>query len=211
MSGISLSIPRNAEQIFIKGSQGNLQTLKLNQSGNLRGVAIVFHPDPKAGGTNTNKVVQTIAKSLNLNGYICYCPNLRSAGLSDGIHDFGRGEIDDGLVIYDFVHNNHPHLPIIIGGFSFGSAVASQLAAKEMHDKLILVGAAVTRYEVCVPENNKTIVIHGEIDEVIPLAEIYMWADKHNIPVSVFPQTGHFFHGKLVQLQNYLHQFVSQK
>ncbi|HCY38966.1 MAG TPA: alpha/beta hydrolase, partial [Neisseriales bacterium] len=46
-------------------------------------------------------------------------------------------------------------------------------------------------------------------DEVIPLSAIYEWAEQHDVPVSVFIKTGHFFHGKLVQLQNYLTQVVN--
>jgi len=99
-------------------------------------------------------------------------------------------------------------LPMVLAGFSFGTSVISNAAASRDFDKLILIGPAVTRYEVIVPNLTKTIIIHGKDDEVIPLDSVYEWAAGYDVPVSVFINTGHFFHGKLVQLQNYLTQMV---
>ena len=47
-----------------------------------------------------------------------------------------------------------------------------------------------------------TLVIHGEEDEVIALAEVLDWARPQMLPIVVFPGTGHFFHGKLIALQH---------
>jgi alpha/beta superfamily hydrolase len=188
---------------------GSLDTLELSPKDAVRGIAIVIHPDPKGGGTYTNKIVQTIAKILNAKGYLCYCPNLRGVGLSAGEHDFGKSEVDDALAVYNYAIAQNPGLPVVLAGFSFGTSVASNLAMQVEHQKLILIGPAVTRYTVVVPDRNKTLVIHGQEDEVIPLSAIYEWAEQHDIPVSVFLKTGHFFHGKLVQLQNYLTQIVN--
>lgn len=207
---VNLLMPKNARQININGPVGILDTIELSpKDGIIKGVAIVIHPDPKGGGTYTNKIVQTMAKVLNQKGYICYCPNLRGVGISDGVHDMGNGEVFDGLAVYKHAVSYHPNLPIVLAGFSFGTAVASNVAAQVRHDKLLLIGPAVTRYNVVVPDRNKTLVIHGEEDEVISLTDVSDWAEKHDIPVSVFMKTGHFFHGKLVQLQNYLMQILA--
>lgn len=208
MSGTNIILPKNARQLFIEGPAGLLDTLELSPKDNTRGIAIIIHPDPKGGGTYTNKIVQTIAKVMNVKGFICYCPNLRGVGQSDGEHDYGNGEIDDALAVYDYARQLHSGLPVVLAGFSFGTAVISSLALKRDFIKLILVGPAVTRYKVVVPDLAKTIVLHGKDDEVIPLEDIYIWAANHGIPVSVFTNTGHFFHGKLVALQNYLMQMV---
>lgn len=205
----SILLPRNARQFFIPGPTGTLDTLELLPKESPRGVAIIFHPDPKGGGTYTNKIVQSIAKVMNNKGYLCICPNLRGVGMSGGEHDFGKGEIDDGLSIYDYVAANYPNLPIVLAGFSFGTGIASQVANQKPHQKLILVGPAVSRYQVLVPDSSKTLVVHGQDDEVIPVADIYQWANERDIPVSIFAKTGHFFHGKLVQLQNYLTTWIN--
>lgn len=200
-------IPKNARQLFIPGPVGNLDCLELLPSGKISGIAIIYHPDPKGGGTNTNKIVQTIAKVLNQNGYICYCPNLRGVGMSEGEHDFGIGEVEDAQAVHDYIRQTYSDMPLVLAGFSFGTAIASQLASRVEHKKLILVGPAVTRLNVVVPDSNKTIVIHGELDEVIALDEVLAWGRTHNQAIIWFPNTGHFFHGKLINLQNTLSQF----
>ncbi|MDD3267449.1 MAG: alpha/beta hydrolase, partial [Burkholderiales bacterium] len=165
-------LPKNARQIIISGPEGALDTLELSPKETVvKGVAIVFHPDPKGGGTYTNKIVQTIAKVLNKKDYICYCPNLRGVGMSAGEHDFGNGEVEDGIAVYDYIKSLYPNLPIVFAGFSFGTAVASNVANKVGdYEKLLLIGPAVTRYSVVVPDKDKTLVIHGEDDEVIELS-----------------------------------------
>ena len=197
-------IPKNARQLFIPGPVGTLDCLELVPENTISGIAIICHPDPTAGGTNTNKIVQTVAKVLSQKGYICYCPNLRGVGMSDGEHDFGVGEVEDAKAIYNYIRTLYPDLPLVLSGFSFGTGIASQLALQVEHQKLILIGPAVTRLNVVVPNVNKTIVIHGELDEIIALEAVFNWARGHNQPIIWFPNTGHFFHGKILALQNLL-------
>ena len=79
------------EKITIAGPVGGLDTIVVMAKGPTRGIAVVAHPNPLQGGTHTNKVVQTCAKSLSQLGYTVYCPNLRGVGASEGEHDYGRG------------------------------------------------------------------------------------------------------------------------
>lgn len=212
-----LLIPKNATQFFIDGPQGKLYCLELKPTASINndtysGVAIIFHPNPIEGGSYTNKVVQTIAKTLNNHGYLCICPNLRGVGLSEGVHDNGISEVDDAFAIYTYISNKYPELAqssLILAGFSFGSSIASKLATKVDHKKLILVGIAVTRYKIIAPDSNKTIIIHGEEDEIIPIANVFDWSRTHNQPIIWVPNTGHFFHGKLSILQNIITNFIN--
>lgn len=203
-------LPKNARQFFIQGPVGQLDCLELlPATDNILGVALVFHPDPKGGGTYTNKIVQTIAKVLNSKGYICYCPNLRGVGLSDGVHDFGNAEVEDGLAIYEYAIKHYSNMPITLAGFSFGTRIASALANDNiLYDCLLLIGPAVTRYEVIIENPEKTLVIHGNEDEVIPLEDVLQWSKIQNQPVISFPNTGHFFHGKIVQLNELLCRLI---
>ena len=201
-------LPRNARQLFIQGPAGQLDCLELlPNTEDTSGIAIIFHPNPLDGGTNTNKIVQTLAKTLNNKGYLCYCPNLRGVGLSDGVHDFGNKEVDDGMAIHQYLREKYPNLPLILGGFSFGTKVASGLAYKVDYQKLILIGPAVTKYQITIENPAKTIVIHGDEDEIIAFSEVLNWSKVQNQPIITFPNTGHFFHSKLVQLQNILNNF----
>ncbi len=208
MTTINPLIPKNARQIFIDGPVGSLDCLELSPSGDVVGIAIVAHPDPKGGGTNTHKIVQTMAKVLTKKGYLCYCPNLRGVGESDGVHDMGIGEVADAKAIHDFIRKHYPDLPLILAGFSFGTSVVSNLARQVDHKQLILIGPGITRYLVVVPDVAKTCVIHGEEDDITPLAAVLEWGRTNNQPIIWYPSTGHFFHGQLIGLANLLSQLI---
>ncbi len=208
MNTPNILLPKNAKQIFIQGPVGRLDCLELmpiNQ--NITGIAIVFHPDPTAGGTYTNKIVQTIAKVLCQKGYLCVCPNLRGVGLSDGTHNRGIGEVDDAYAIHQYLTAKYPELPLVLAGFSFGSAIASQLSMRVEYEKLILVGPSVVKSIVTVSDITKTIAICGEDDEIVSPDAVRQWSKDNELPVIWFPNTGHFFHGKLITLQNILNYF----
>jgi len=189
------------EIVPIPGPVGRLSTIVVPAVGEVSGVAVICHPNPLEGGTHTNKVVQTAAKALSQMGYVCYCPNLRGVGESEGQHDYGRGEVDDVLAVVDYAQRVHGPLPLALAGFSFGGYVAAHTRQRIEADKLLLMGVAAGRYEIPVPPvPADTLVIHGEEDEVIPLAAVMEWARPQGLPVIVFPGTGHFFHGRLVSL-----------
>lgn len=189
-------------KIDIAGPVGMLETVVVPAAGEIKGVAVICHPNPLQGGTNTNKVVQTAAKALSQLGYYCYCPNLRGVGSSEGVHDYGIGEVEDVIAVVEFARSQQGEsLPLALAGFSFGGFVAARTRARIDADKLLLMGVAVGKYEIATPDvPADTLIIHGEEDEVIPLAAVMEWARPQGLPVLVFPGAGHFFHGRLVQL-----------
>ncbi|CRE33323.1 Alpha/beta hydrolase family [Bordetella pertussis] len=99
--------------------------------------------------------------------------------------------------------------PWVLGGFSFGTAVAAQtyaaLAASgdpSLPRALMLMGPAVNRFERSATEvPADTLLVHGEVDDVVPLAEALEWARPRSLPVVVVPGASHFFHGKLLVLR----------
>jgi len=199
--------------LLIAGPVGQLDTLMLDSALDEapRGIALVAHPNPTQGGTNTNKVVHTLAKVLSRRGYIAYCPNLRGVGKSDGVHDEGRGEVDDMQAIYDYARGQHGNLPVILAGFSFGTFVQSQFAERLGADaiqQMILVGPAAGRWAMPhIPAS--TIVVHGEQDEVVPLAAVLDWLRPQAVPVTVIPGAGHFFHGMLPILADVVNRQIA--
>jgi alpha/beta superfamily hydrolase len=192
--------PRTAERHLIDGPAGPLEVL-LNLPESPRGIALCAHPHPQQGGTLDNKVVQTLAKTFFLMDYIAVRFNFRGVGESAGTFDEGIGETDDALAALEFAHGRHPMtVPPVLAGFSFGSFVMTRLARRVEPERLVLVGPAVKRFAV-EPVAADTIVIHGEEDDVVPLADVFEWARPQQLPVIVLPGTGHFFHGRLLQLQ----------
>lgn len=187
-------------QEIISGPQGALETIVLPAVGETSGIAVIAHPNPTQGGTNTNKVVQMLAKIASRQGYVAYCPNLRGVGHSAGVHDRGIGEVEDVLAVLAFARARHGDLPLLLGGFSFGTFVMAQVCQQIEAEKIILCGPAVGRFPLpAVPAH--TLVVHGEEDEVIPLAHVLDWARPQALPVVVFPGCSHFFHGRLTHLQ----------
>jgi len=166
-----------------------------------RGVALIAHPHPLHGGTLDNKVVQTLARAFVELGYTAVRPNFRGVGASAGAHDEGRGEVDDLAAALAWARARFSPERVVLAGFSFGAAVQTRLATHIAPERMVLVGLAVNRIEVDrVPSD--TLVIHGELDETVPLADVLAWARRIDQPVIVVPGTDHFFHGKLQVLRS---------
>ena len=186
---------------MIDGPAGPLEIVHNVPESPPRGVALIAHPLPTHGGTLDNKVVQTLAKTFVALGYAAVRFNFRGVGQSAGTFDEGEGETDDALAALAHARAElGAALPVILAGFSFGSFVQTRVAQRVQAQRLVLVGPAVGRFEVAaVPAD--TIVIHGEEDEVVALADVFAWARPQELPIIVFPGCSHFFHGRLPQLQ----------
>jgi alpha/beta superfamily hydrolase len=174
--------------------------------GEARGTAILCHPHPQHGGTMDNKVVATLARAFTQCGWRAVRFNFRGIGGSAGSWDEGRGEIDDAVAVAAAVRE--PGRPLALAGFSFGAFVASHAAATLHPDKLVLVAPATANFPVAaVPAD--TLVIHGEADDVVPLAATLNWARPQGLPVVVVPGGGHFFHGQLPLLKSIVVRHLS--
>ncbi len=167
-----------------------------------RAIAVVAHPLTTMGGTMDNKIVTTLAKTFAELGFAALRFNFRGAGESEGSFDEGNGEVEDALSAIEHMKDGFGHLPLILAGFSFGGYVQAR-AAERLHPKahkLVLIAPAVGRFAMpSVPHNS--LLIHGEMDEVIPLSDAMDWARPQHLPIVVLPEAGHFFHGRLNQIK----------
>lgn len=171
------------------------------------GTAVIAHPHPLYGGTRDNKVVQTLARALLTLGYVCWRPNFRGVGDSEGTHDEGNAETEDLLHLVEHALTSKtpdgvvPPTNLILGGFSFGSFVQSRVARRLAEQRrparrLVFVGTAASRFSVD-PVPADTVLIHGALDDVVPLAAVLEWARHGEAVVTVIPGADHFFHRKL--------------
>jgi uncharacterized protein len=191
--------PRALERYTIAGPAGALEVAFSVPAPPLGGIALIAHPNPVEGGTLDNKVVHTLARTFHSLGYAAVRFNCRGVGRSEGAFDHGLGEVDDARAALAHARQRLGALPLALAGFSFGSFIVSKLAQTEAAERLVLVGPAVGRFDVAaVPAD--TIVVHGEEDDVVPLAAVLAWARPQELPVVVFPGCGHFFHGRLPRL-----------
>ena len=191
---------RGERRSSIAGPAGTLEVAFNVPEGAPHGIALIAHPHPLQGGTLDNKVVQTLAKTFAALGYAAVRFNFRGVGQSEGQFDDGIGETDDALAALAAAKLEFGELPVALAGFSFGSYVQTRVAHVITAERLVLIGPAVKRFpiEVVPPD---TIVIHGEEDDVVALADVLAWARPQQLPIMVFPGCGHFFHGRLPQLQ----------
>ena len=165
-----------------------------------RGLALIAHPHPLHGGTMENKVVQTLAKAFAELGYLAARVNFRGVGQSEGVYDEGVGEAEDMLALAGHMRREAGDLPVVLAGFSFGGYVQTRVAERLTAHKLVLVAPAVSRFATGTVAPG-TLVIHGEADEVVPLSAVLDWARPQNLPLTVVPGVGHFFHGQLTLLK----------
>jgi len=197
----------------IAGPAGAIECAIDAPSGAPRGTVVVCHPHPQHGGTMDNKVVQTLARAFVALGWRSVRFNFRGIGASQGAWDDGLGEVDDAVaVIGAFAAADAS--PFMLAGFSFGAYVASQAALRLPDDakprRLVLVGPS-TQKQAMPPVPGDTVVIHGETDDVVPLAATLAWARPQALPVIVFPGVGHFFHGQLGLLKNVVVQELTPR
>jgi alpha/beta superfamily hydrolase len=199
-------INKNSEPFFLTGGAGKMECLLDAPSGQPRGIALVAHPHPLYGGTMDNKVAQTLARTFVALGYVVARCNFRGVGQSEGVHDNGHGEVDDMAIMLDYMQAEYPSLPVALAGFSFGTFVQAQLQ-RRLHEqgrpaeRLVLVGTAAGKWPMPeVPAD--TILIHGEHDDTITLAQVFDWARPQGLPVIVIPGADHFFHRKLGHIKN---------
>jgi alpha/beta superfamily hydrolase len=196
----------NEERIHLDGPAGAIEVIAENP-GAPRGIALVCHPHPLFGGTNTNKVTQTLARTFARLGYVALRPNFRGVGESAGTHDDGSGECADMLAVIEQAKRRFGDLPVALAGFSFGAYVQTRVAqalneANHPAQRLVLVGTAAGHVEGARQYATKavaadTIVIHGSLDTTVPLANVLAWAEPLNLPVIVVAGADHFFHRRL--------------
>lgn len=200
----------HTETVLMPGPAGTLE-LAIDRPATPRaggGVAVVSHPHPLFGGTLHNKVVQTLTRACVQAGWTVVRHNFRGVGQSQGEHDHGVGEATDLLAV---IAAQAPTGPLVLAGFSFGAFVTCQalaqlqaLPASRVPEKIILVGTATSRFQVAqvAPElHDRTLVVHGEHDDTVPLASVLDWARPQALPVTVVPGVEHFFHGRLPLLK----------
>jgi alpha/beta superfamily hydrolase len=199
------------ERLGLEGAAGTIETVIDHpdpaQTTTARGIALIAHPHPLYGGSLDNKVAQTLARVFTELGYIAVRPNFRGVGASGGVHDHGNGESDDMVAVVAQMRARCGELPVALAGFSFGAFVQTHVATHVTPERMVLIGlaaglvAAGRNYALeGVPAD--TILIHGEKDETVPLANVLDWAQPQELPVVVIPGADHFFHRRLHIIRN---------
>jgi alpha/beta superfamily hydrolase len=166
-----------------------------------------------------NKVVATLDRAFRALGAATFRFNFRGVGGTTGMHDEGRGETDDMLKVVEHARASVPGVPLWLAGFSFGGAVATRASLRADFARLVLVAPGFRRLtgegmgtpvdprdpqfgEAGRHTYENTVVIHGDLDETVPLSDSIAWAAAREVHVVVVPGGEHFFHRKLHLLRD---------
>lgn len=205
--------PPQSEKLHFDGPAGTLEAvLETPSDGEAVAAAVVCHPHPVHGGTMHNKVAHTLARAFVGIGFATLRFNFRGVGESAGAFDDGIGELQDVLAALDYIHGRYPEMPRWLSGFSFGAAMSIRAAAESGVSGLVSIAPAAHRFagDLAVQPECPWLIVHGDEDELVPIEESVEWADslEPGPELLVFPQTSHFFHGKLVELREAVRAFV---
>lgn len=202
-------------KILFAGAAGQLEGMlhlpdacpELCRRGAPHSIAVVAHPLPTMGGTMDNKVVTTLAKAFVELGFATLRFNFRGVGESAGSYDHGNGETLDAIAAANFMRSEFPDLPLLSAGFSFGGYVQACAADRTKPQQMVLIAPAVGRFNMPhVPGN--TLLVHGDLDEVVALDAVLHWARPQHLPIVVLAGAEHFFHGRLTQLKQIVLQHL---
>ncbi|MGH8234912.1 MAG: alpha/beta hydrolase [Rhodanobacteraceae bacterium] len=169
------------------------------------GTVVICHPNPQQGGTMRNKVVTMLERSLREAGLATVRFNFRGVGVSVGEFDNGDGESGDLVAVVQWVRKARPDDALWLAGFSFGSYVALRCARSLAADALITVAPPAGMYEldeIAMPDC-PWLVVQGEEDEVVDPQAVFDWIGTLDPKPTLIrmPDTGHFFHRRLMDLR----------
>ncbi len=200
----------SGREIEVTGPEGLIETrLDLPAQGAAPlGVAVLCHPHPLYGGTLDNKVVHTLARTMNELGLAALRFNFRGVGASRGRYAEGIGEQDDLRAVLDAAGAYWPGLPLWLGGFSFGAYVSVAVAAGRPPAQLVSIAPPVNLFDFTAISRPDCpwLIVQGGADDIVPADEVRAWvAGLAPVPRLVeMMDAGHFFHGRLNQLRELL-------
>jgi alpha/beta superfamily hydrolase len=209
-----MSSTHESKNFFLQGPAGKLEAVLWTPPAAAPGMAaLVCHPHPVFGGTMHNKVVFQAAKALDSLGIAVLRFNFRGAGLSEGIHDKGRGEIHDVRAALEFLATQFPTVRLLVAGFSFGCWVGMRAGCEDARvEKLIAIGAPVNNSDFSFLGKcaKPKLFVHGSNDEhgdVEKVRQLVGSLPGENELV-VVEQVDHFFTGKVEELGKAIREWL---
>ncbi len=207
-----------SSQLLIPGAAGNIEVLLAAPKSltEPKGFAVVCHPHPLFGGALSNKVTYTVASCALNAGMYALRFNFRGVGKSAGAHDEGRGETDDTVAVVEWMRKLLPDAELMLAGFSFGAFVSLQAAARVRPSLQVSVALPFGKYFAGAPRPPRPpcpwLVVHGRDDDLVSYADTQAELSNYDPPpeIASFDGVGHFFHGRLGDIQHAVMDFLSR-
>lgn len=208
--------PGAGGELAIAGPAGRLEALIANPKQAATGLCVVCHPHPLFGGTMANKVVWTLANAALKSGCRVIRFNFRGVGRSEGLFDDARGETEDALAVARCLQASAPALPLVLAGFSFGGHVALKAASRIPCAALVTIAPPMGRYlKTAEPPAHPQVpwlAVHSADDDTVSYAETRAAMMAYQPPPEFihYDDAGHFFHGRLGELQAQVQAFLGK-
>lgn len=205
-----------ADTLLLAGAAGPIEALVAMPAQAPRGFAVVCHPHPLHGGALSNKVTYTLAASALKCGLAAARFNFRGVGRSAGAHDEGRGETEDTLAVVAWLRQRLPGLPLLLAGFSFGAFVSLKAAARARPSLQVSIAPPFS-YFAAEPLPARPpcpwLIVQGTDDDVVPYADTREALGRFDPPPELVTVdgTGHFFHGRLSDLERIVTGFIRRE
>lgn len=140
------------------------------------GVGVVIcHPHPLRGGEMSNNVVSALTRGFIAADLATLRFNFRGVGRSDGVHDEGRGEIDDVKAAVTFLAGRGPFATLAVAGYSFGALVGLMAGAEDDRvQKLIGVALPIATRDASFLKlvRKPKLLISGDRDDYSPAGDL---------------------------------------
>ena len=203
-----------SQKLLLQGPVGQLESLlDLPASDAVDGAAVICHPHPQHGGTMHNKVAHTLARAFVRSGFAALRFNFRGTEGSGGSYDNAVGELDDALAALEWMQQRYPDVPLWLGGFSFGAAIAVRAALSNDVSGLISVAPAIYRLANGLERQPQCpwLVIQGDQDELVDVDETIEWFNSLSPgpELLIVPGAEHFFHSRLADLRTAVMAFIA--
>jgi len=205
------------ESFDLDGPAGRLEAVLMLPDEAPVAAAVVCHAHPLHGGMMHFKVIFRAAKALQAHGLAALRFNFRGVGRSEGVHDHGRGEQDDARAALDEMERRFPGVPLVLGGFSFGSGVALRVGVVDPRVRaLFALGFPldlVPDWSFLSDSHKPRLFVHGAHDQFGSGERLLSMVAQLPEPRSavVIPESDHFFSGHLDELQAALDAWLSTR
>jgi uncharacterized protein len=189
------------ERFFIEGPVGRLEAILEEPAQEPRAAALLCHPLPPGGGTMHTHAVFRAMRALRARGVSVLRFNFRGVGQSEGRWDEGPGEMEDGLAAFEVLKARYPELPLLSGGFSFGSWVGMDVGVKRGAQGLLGLGIPYRSYDFAAVGQSslpKALVLadHDEFTPV-PVLEAAILGWKRPVRLWTLEAASHLFTERL--------------
>lgn len=205
--------------VILSGQAGRIEAVYSHNASPTAPLAIVLHPNPLQGGTMNNRISHALYKTLTRHGFSVVKFNFRGVNLSQGVHDNGIGELNDAMVVLDWLQKMNPgDRETWVVGYSFGALVGMQLLMRRpdiRHFISVCPPANIYDFSFLAPCPVPGLIVNGEDDVICPIEHVEKLVERLNaqrglnIQYNVIPECNHIFDGHVEDLLKIVVEYIN--